>query len=378
MVMDEYGPSLVRNYANRPNCWTRSRIDTPLIERGEICSMKEVVLVVRSISSHAPRLPAQATPPTFWEVIIGWGKTWMWDNLDITGNLDWIAASIADSSCVAVTDGSYMKELHPYLNSAAFVLECSKGRGRHMGSFVEQTPKAAGSYRGELLGLMAIHLILRSMNEVFKDLRGSVHIYSDCLGALNKFENLPPYRIPTKCSHSDILLKNIMVNCSDLTFLQIFSHLKAHQDDHSGYESLMRSAQLNCQMDYHAKQAIMESDLNPDGPTRRFPLEPICVFIGRNKLTSDKGDALQFWVQKQLARSRFHTADILYGQQFDSVDWEMVHEALNRVPRMFQIWACKQVMNIAPTNGNRPWEPDLCLLCPSCNQFHRRSGARHH
>ena len=119
-------------------------------------------------------------------------------------------------------------------------------------------------------------------------------------------------------------------------------------------KSLTRSAQLNCQMDYHAKKAIWESDLNPDGPTRRFPLEPICVFLGRNKLTSDKGDALRFWVQKQLARSRFHTADILYGQQFDSVDWEMVHEALNRVPRMFQIWACKQVMNIAPTNGNRP------------------------
>jgi hypothetical protein len=149
-----------------------------------------------------------------------------------------------------------MKELHPYLNSAAFVLECSKGRGRLMGSFVEQTPNA-GSYHGELLGLMAIHLILRSMNEVFKDLRGSVHIYSDCLGALNKVENLPPYRIPTKCSHSDIL-KNIMVNCRDLTFLRIFSHVKAHQDDHSGYESLTRSAQLNCQMDYHAKQAIWE------------------------------------------------------------------------------------------------------------------------
>ena len=29
MVMDVYEPSLVRNYANRPNCWTRSRIDTP-------------------------------------------------------------------------------------------------------------------------------------------------------------------------------------------------------------------------------------------------------------------------------------------------------------------------------------------------------------
>jgi hypothetical protein len=137
-----------------------------------------------------------------------------------------------------------MKDLYPYLNSAAFVLECSKGRGRLMGSFVENTPNA-GSYRGKLLGFMAIHLILRSMNEISTDLRGSVHIYSDCLGALNKVKNLPPYRIPTKCSHSDIL-KNIMVNCSNLTFTRIFSHVQAHQDNNIGYERLTRSAQLNC------------------------------------------------------------------------------------------------------------------------------------
>ena len=203
--MDLYGPSLVRNYANRPNCWTRSRIDITLNECRKICSMKDVALAGKSIILHSPQPPTQATPSTFWEVIRGWGNTWMWDNLAITGNLDWIAASIADNSCVAVTVGSYMKELYPYLNSAAFVLVCSKGRGRLMGSFLENTPNA-GSYRGELLGLMAIHLILRSLNEVFTDLWGSVHIYSDCLGALNKVENLPPYCIPTKYSQLGFIL----------------------------------------------------------------------------------------------------------------------------------------------------------------------------
>jgi hypothetical protein len=87
----------------------------------------------------------------------------MWDNLSIMGDLGWIAASIADNSCIAVMDGSYIKELYPYLNSAAFVLECSKGRGRLTGSFVEQTPNT-GNHRGELLGLMAIHLFLWGIN----------------------------------------------------------------------------------------------------------------------------------------------------------------------------------------------------------------------
>ncbi len=271
------------------------RIDVPLVNQGKICSIKDVALAVKSITLHLPWPLSQATPSAFWEVIRGWGNTWMWDNLSITEDLDWTAVSIADNSCVAVTDGLYMKELYPYLNSAAFVLECSKGRGRLVGSFVEHTPNA-GSYRGELLGLMAIHLILWGVNEVRQGLQGLVHIPSDCLGALNKVENLLLYCISTQCSHSDIL-KNILVNCSNLSFTQIFSHIKAHQDNHTGYESLTRSAQLNCQLDYHAKKAIWGTNHNPDAPTLRFSLEPLCVFLGRNKLTSDKGDMLWFWVQ---------------------------------------------------------------------------------
>ncbi len=178
---------------------------------------------------------------------------------------------------------------------------------------------------------------------------------------------MPPYQIPIQCSHSNIL-KNIMVNCSTLFFKRIFSHVKAYQDDGIKYGSLTRSAQLNCQMNYHAKKAIGETTPDPESPTRQFPLEPIYVFLGKNKLTSDKGEKLKFWVQRQQARSYFHDANIFSGPQFNTIDWEMVHTTLWGVPRMFQIWACKQVMDIAPTNRNRPWEQNLCPLCPSCAQ----------
>ncbi len=132
------------------------------------------------------------------------------------GDDNWIAGSIAARSCIAVTDGSYMKALYPNIHSAAFVLECTREGGQLWGSFTESSRQAC-SYRGELIGLMAIHLILLSVNEVNLDLRGSVEIFSDCLGTLDKVRNLPPLRIPLRCSHSDIL-KNILVNCSDLTF----------------------------------------------------------------------------------------------------------------------------------------------------------------
>ena len=83
--------------------------------------------------------------------------------------------------------------------------------------------------------------------QVHPTLTGSAHIYSDCLGALSRVETIPPGRIPSRCRYSDIL-KNIMVNCSALTFRH-FSHVKAHQDDHLNWDQLSRPAQMNCACD---------------------------------------------------------------------------------------------------------------------------------
>jgi hypothetical protein len=40
------------------------------------------------------------------------------------------------------------------------------------------------AYQGELLGLMAIHLIVLSANKIHGALVGSAEVVSDCLGAL--------------------------------------------------------------------------------------------------------------------------------------------------------------------------------------------------
>ena len=258
-----------------------------------------------------------------------------------------------------------MNRVYPNVNSAAFIFECSKGSGRIIGYFVEHSPDA-GSYRGELLGLMAIHLILKGVNEFHPLLGGSIEIISDCKGALHKVENMPPYQIPTRCSHPDIL-KNIMLACEGLSFTRKFSHVAAHQDDKTDYNDLSRESQLNCQMDFYAKQALLNHHDPQDGPTKRFPLEPVCIYLGKNKLTSDKGDRIRFWAHRQLAKECFYESKLMF-EEFELVDWEMVYAALHNVPRLFQIWAMKQVMNIAPANGNRPWEKDLNPLCPSCMQ----------
>ncbi len=126
----------------------------------------------------------------------GWGQTWIWDDLTVTGGTDWFAQAIADNSLVAVTDGFYIKEHYPKLCAAAFVLECTKGQGRLVRAFAEASA-AANAYRGELQGLMTVHLLLLAVDTVSPGLSGSATIYSDCLGALSCVAKLPPYRIPS-------------------------------------------------------------------------------------------------------------------------------------------------------------------------------------
>lgn len=366
-VMDIYTKSLVPGHSRRVNHWTRSRIDQPLQEVGDICTVKDVALAVKTVLSSTPCPPPPRLPEDFMDVLIDWGCTWMWDSLKLVGETDWIAAAIADASLIAVTDGSYIRELYPNVNSAAFVFVCTKGRGRVLGSFPEQT-RSACAYRGELLGLMAIHLILLSVNKVEQQLAGKVLIYSDCLGALNRVEHLPPHRIPTRCRHSDIL-KNILVNCREMTFEMCYSHVEAHQDDHKEFDDLTLPSKWNCTMDFAAKNEIWKLDVDKLPYQEPFPLEPICMFVGREKMTSDTGEYLRFHAHRKLAKEFFYDYEVLWAEQFEEVDWTHVYATLHEVPRMFQIWACKQVMNIAGTNYTQyRYNKDKDPLCPSCHQ----------
>ncbi len=52
---------------------------------------------------------------------------------------------------------------------------------------------------------------------------------------------------------------------------------------------------------------------------------------------------------RHLAKDSFYHLGILHLQEFKKVNWEMVYQTLHEVPRLFQQWACKQVMGIAGT-----------------------------
>ena len=132
------------------NRWELLADAQPINFSGKICTVQEADQGRHIIISTASAPKQKQMPHTILEVLAEWGSTWLEE-------------SIAACTCLAVTDGSYIKEYYPNICLAAFVFECTEGRGRIVGSFPEQTV-AANAYRGELLGLMAIHLILLAAN----------------------------------------------------------------------------------------------------------------------------------------------------------------------------------------------------------------------
>jgi hypothetical protein len=153
--MDVYAPPPRAGEAKQPNRWTRVDIDLPRCKVGSICTVKDIPGNEKATICYADGPQMAPHPLTFWEVLCKWQRTWMWDNLQWVGDDDWIANTIAKGTCMAVTYGSYMKDLYPHIYSAMVVLECMKGRGRVWCSFSEAS-QVACSYCGELIGLMAI------------------------------------------------------------------------------------------------------------------------------------------------------------------------------------------------------------------------------
>ena len=108
-------------------------------------------------------------------------------------------------------------------------------------------------------------------------------------------------------------------------------------------------------------------------------LEPVAIYLEGHKLTSDCGAPIRYWVQKQIAERVMYSRGILNPQQFQLVAWRQVYDALHQAPRMFSIWAAKQVTDTAGTNqnlairmGKKREEHDQ--KCPSCGQAIETTG----
>jgi hypothetical protein len=146
-----------------------------------------------------------------------------------------------------------------------------------------------------------------------------------------------------------------------------YSHVKAHQDDKESFSKLSRKAQLNCICNHIAKVRILADGMEAMASCKMFPLEPIGIFVGGQKMTSKTGNHIRFWAHRCLAQDYYQNHKILSTKQFDQVDWKSVHNTLHGLPQLFQLWASKHVLGIAGTMKYLLHQDNRSPICPSCH-----------
>lgn len=107
----------------------------------------------------------------FWDFLHSWGGTWMWEVLeygkDMPEDLRWLVDSLCNGTSVWATDGSYDWKRAADLCGVGWVVYCTKTGFCLMGTFWERS-SSASSYRAELLGLCALHLLSQALAEFHK------------------------------------------------------------------------------------------------------------------------------------------------------------------------------------------------------------------
>ena len=339
----------------------------PIEEKLHLCSTRTHNSDTVTLASHIAPAPPTPIFSHFHEVIRANPENHWWEDLKYTGNGLWLYTAIRQGTLIGVSDGSYIKELHTNVCSAAVILECSESGERLTMSITDVSP-SANAFRGELLGLLALHLILHSIHKSRPVLAGSVEIFSDCTGALKTVSTLKKSRIPATWRHTDIL-KVLALQGKDFPFRCTYHHVKAHQDDNLRWDQLSRVSQLNCACDAAAKKRIHEF-LPTAYPQRPLPHEKVMMIVENIKATSNTDETLRFAAHKQEARSLLDKLQLLPKTHFEEVAWKEVHSTLHTLPKMFQLFAGKQVFGVSAVLANLSKQKEYAHLgdkCPSCS-----------
>jgi hypothetical protein len=122
----------------------------------------------------------------FWDSLISGGGEWMWDNIsDRTTKPLWLKTALEEGTSIFATNGSYSQTRGPDICGAGWEIACQKSHKILNGSFYEFSSDVS-AYRGELLGLVALHTLILRVCQYYHLTLAQGKIICDSKSALNK------------------------------------------------------------------------------------------------------------------------------------------------------------------------------------------------
>ena len=367
----------------------RTRLETGYINTGETvtqhsglpCSVicLEVNGVARVILPQVgPSFPLRSHPKnlSLWQVLESWGGHWMWSSIQFDSmgsDVAWLSHSLVAGTLIGVADGSYDRVRAPRVCGTGWILCDSLSRRKLAGSFTEVS-SSASSFRGEMLGLCAMHVLVRAIETQCYLLSSSMTISCDNEVAVRR-ATATPRRIKPRWACGDILRSFRNIRPLIRTNLA-FKYVRSHMDDHVPWDQMSLEEQLNCQCDRLAKDAVNACLARKETTNTIYtlPCELVYVTAENEKVTGDPSHLLRLSISRRHAKVFLMEHRQWSPPQFDAVDWNHLHAVLHGKSTSFRLWLTKQHSNFCATGVQmvrcKMSEDDRC---PSCWNRHERA-----
>jgi hypothetical protein len=305
-----------------------------------------------------------------------WGGNWMWEHIKVFGKLDSVLAAIQDGSAIWCTDGSFDRVIQPTTSSSGWVIFDPKTKHHLRGAFYEDSGPYASAYRGELLGLTALHLVASAIVELYGKPASQNTMYCDNQRALEKAK-WHRRRISPATKHGDLLrlLRNIK---STLVGVFRYVHIYGHADKKKKWADLTLPEQVNVYCDYLAGMSRREAIHKArDTATQTLPRERAALFLHNVKQTGDISDPMRFFLARKQAKD-FYVSELKWtSESFDEVDWDALNITLAKKNMMYTLWLAKQASSFCGTRlqvsrMSQGGSDDRCpnCLCPEERAIH--------
>ena len=181
----------------------------------------------------------------FIEHLKNYGGEWFWEDIQWPDGTEWMAEAMKNGTLTSVTDGSYMEHLHRNMSGAGWIIQ-DRASGKRVQVSLAEWSTTAGSYRGKLLGMLAVRVLLLAAEEYYRasttNQTGN-SVSCDTMGALHTFAK-ECKRVPASRSNADIRRTLGEVNRLALNKYSL-EHVKGHRDSNTRPEDLSLEAQLN-------------------------------------------------------------------------------------------------------------------------------------
>ena len=159
----------------------------------------------------------------------------MWTHLDAPTGFAWLRNSLRDGTLACAANGSYNLAFSE-LSGAGFVLLCTCSGHYVSGNFFEVS-SALSSFRGELLRLLAIFLILLAVEEYYHQLSAHTNqIICDNKAAIYRCRRRTQQITPGQKNADILCVHHTITNC--LHNMHTIKHAHAHQNDHTQFANL--------------------------------------------------------------------------------------------------------------------------------------------